>query len=233
VGRSVDPAVSSTGSPYGYAGGGPVTGSDPTGLCGFWCKVTVGAVVVGVAACIIVEPCGAAVAGGAAALVGGGGSLALAGGGSLAVAGGATVAGETIVAGAAVGALGGATWAMAGSRGGSSSGGGSGGSSGETCSDGTIDHIWENHRFGGKYAQADQTENVFTEGITRDRLKQMINEAMEHGTEVPRSSSDLRAGYYKDYAFDDVEVGLRHQNGIRLVFDEFGNLKTAIPRFVY
>ena len=67
----------------------------------------------------------------------------------------------------------------------------------------------------------------------RIRLKQMINEAMEHGTKVSRSSSDLRAGYYKDYAFDDVDVGLRRQNGIRLVFDEFGNLKTAMPWFVY
>ena len=50
---------------------------------------------------------------------------------------------------------------------------------------------------------------------------------------MSRSSGDSRGGYYKDYDFGDVEVGANGQNGLRLIFDEFGNLKSARPRFMY
>lgn len=226
---TVDPAFSSTRSAYGYAGGNPVTGGDPSGLCALWCKMIVGGLVgaviaVGVVACAVAEPCGAV----AAAALAGGGSL----GGGLTLAG----AGELVATGAAAGALGGALYDDAqkyNSMNSSSSSGG--GSSGETCSDGTVDHIWEQHRFGegGTYFDQGQTENVFSREITRDKLRQMIDEAMQNGTKVPRSSSDPRGGYYKDYAFDDIETGMNHQNGLRLTFDEFGNLTSAMPKFIY
>ncbi|MFB9238252.1 RHS repeat-associated core domain-containing protein [Plantactinospora siamensis] len=117
---TVDPAVSSTRSTYGYANGNPITGSDPSGLCAFWCKVAVGAGVGILAAvtvaCVVAEPCGAVAAG------------ALAGGGSLAMGGGLSVAvaGDAVVGGAVAGGLAGGLWAHASSSGGGSSGGGSG-----------------------------------------------------------------------------------------------------------
>jgi RHS repeat-associated protein len=229
---TVDPALSGTRSAYGYASGNPVTGGDPTGLCGLWCKIAVGTVVgavvgLGVVVCAVAEPCGAIAAG------------ALVGGGSLA-AGGLTLAGasEIVVTGAAAGAGAGAIYSDAqsyNSMSSSSSSSSGGGSSGETCSDGTVDHIWDQHRFGegGTYYDQGQTENVFSPEITKDKLKEMIDEAMQNGTKVARSTGDPRGGYYKDYAFDDIETGLNHQNGLRLTFDEFGNLTSAMPRFVY
>jgi RHS repeat-associated protein len=40
---TVDPAVRTTLSPYGYVGGDPLNNGDPSGLCG-WCKVVTGGV---------------------------------------------------------------------------------------------------------------------------------------------------------------------------------------------
>src|SRR5207248_1439017 len=144
---------------------------------------------------------------------------------------------ELVVTGAAAGAATGALYndAQQYNSMSSSSSSSSGGSSGESCSDGTVDHIWDQHRFGegGAYYDQGQTENVFARDITKDKLKEMIDEAMQNGTKVPRSSSDPRGGYYKDYAFDDIETGMNHQNGLRLTFDEFGNLTSAMPRFIY
>ena len=236
---SVDPALTSTRSAYGYASGNPVTGSDPSGLCPFWCKVGIGVVVGAIVAvgvvCAVAEPCGAAVAGAFA----GGGSLAMAGGGGLALSGGATVSvaaiGGAAAAGGAAGAVAGATWAMSdsgSSSSGSSGGGYSGGGSGETCSDGTIDHIWDEHGARGTYDAAGDAGNVFARDITKDRLKEMIQEAMNNGTRVNRAAGDVRGGYYKDFDFGDIQVGVNGQNGIRLAFDEFGNLKTAWPEYL-
>jgi RHS repeat-associated protein len=103
---TVDPALELTRSPYGYLGGNPLSGADPTGLCSFWCVVAIGAVVgVGVA-CVVFEPCGLIV----------GGAGALAGAGALSLGAGiAIVGGTTVAAGAAVGGLGGAIYSVASS----------------------------------------------------------------------------------------------------------------------
>ncbi len=101
---SVDPMVNATHTPYAYVNGDPLNDTDPTGLCGFWCKVGIGAAIVGTAACIIIEPCGL-VEGGAVAVAGGAAAI---GGGAVTFVGGSVVA-----AGAAAGAIGGAAVAMA------------------------------------------------------------------------------------------------------------------------
>ncbi len=127
---TVDPALDLTRSPYGYVGGNPLNDADPSGLCGFWCKVGtglgIGAVVVGTAACIVLEPCGLVEAGG----------VALASG-ALVLGGGVTIAAETggVVAGGAVvgGLIGGVSAAVSSANGGSS-GHSSGGSSGRSSS---------------------------------------------------------------------------------------------------
>jgi RHS repeat-associated protein len=114
---TADPALQKTGIPYSYANDDPVTGSDPTGLCAFLCKVAIGIgigiVAAGVVACAIAEPCGAIAAGAVAGLAGegaGGLAVAVAAGGGTAVS-----AGEIVAGGAALGGLGGTIWAASSS----------------------------------------------------------------------------------------------------------------------
>jgi RHS repeat-associated protein len=104
---TLDPQVDQTGTPYAYVSDNPLNGTDLNGRCEFWCWVGIGAVAVGVAACIIAEPCGIA-----------GGGLAL-GTGGLALAGGATFVGaDAFVVGAVVGGLlGGLSYAVSSSTG--------------------------------------------------------------------------------------------------------------------
>lgn len=124
---TVDPPLDKTHSPYGYVGSNPLNDSDPTGMCGLWCKVgigvVVGAVVVKTVACVIAEPCGLVEAGAAVA----GGGLAFGDGFAIAVPAGI---GTAIGYGASIDAVTGLVWnAASGSGGSGSSGGGSGGGS--------------------------------------------------------------------------------------------------------
>jgi RHS repeat-associated protein len=77
---TVDPLAAATGARYSYASGNPITGADPTGLID-WGQVgtfaVVGLVIVGTAACVIAEPCGAIEGGLGLALAGGGSTMAL------------------------------------------------------------------------------------------------------------------------------------------------------------
>jgi RHS repeat-associated protein len=120
---TIDPLVEMTHSPYAYVDSNPLNGTDPTGLCGFWCKVgvgaVIGAVVVGSIACAIAEPCGAIELGGGLALAGAG---SLGAGLSISVSGGVVAA---AAGGAAAGAGAGAVYSMAndGSSSSSDSGG--------------------------------------------------------------------------------------------------------------
>ncbi|MGD9483640.1 hypothetical protein WDH52_10315 [Streptomyces sp. TRM70308] len=76
-------------------------------------------------------------------------------------------------------------------------------------------------------------ENVFADGIDKTRFRGMMDEAIKNGTQVPRSKSDPRGGYYIDYDFGDVEVGAMGQNGMRIAVDGAGNFATAMPKFIY
>ncbi|MEG3628638.1 hypothetical protein [Streptomyces poriticola] len=76
-------------------------------------------------------------------------------------------------------------------------------------------------------------ENVFADGIDKTRFRRMVDEAIKNGTQVPRSKSDPRGGYYIDYDFGDVEVGAMGQNGMRIAVDGAGNFVTAMPKFMY
>jgi hypothetical protein len=75
--------------------------------------------------------------------------------------------------------------------------------------------------------------NVFSKDINGGQFRKMVNETIQNGTKVPRSSSDLREGYYVDHDFGDMEVGHDGQNGMRVVVDGSGNFITAMPRFMY
>ena len=116
---TVDPAYDSTNSRYGYATNNPLNGTDPTGL-GFWSSLATGLGVAGAAlaigACVIAEPCGAAVA---VAGVG----IVVTDAAALTVIGALGAAGGVLTASAMHSA------ASAGSGGGSSGGGDSGGGS--------------------------------------------------------------------------------------------------------
>ena len=172
---TVDPAVKTSLSPYGFVGGNPLNDTDPTGLCGFWCKVgvgvVVGAVVVGTIACVVAEPCGAIEAGGLA-LAAGGGALGL----SMTVSSSVVTA---AVVGGGIGALIGAASSVASGHGGSSSGGGSSGggtggsgarSAAECEKDATdyalkpeqLDHVFNNpgHKLQGFVQQEGGEENA-------------------------------------------------------------------------
>ncbi len=106
---TVDPEVNDTGTPYTYVGGDPLNDLDPSGLCSFWCWVGAGAAIVGTAACIIAEPCGAVE-----------GGIAIAGGGAAAIGGMSVTVAPTVVAGGLIGgALGGALFAASSASGGS------------------------------------------------------------------------------------------------------------------
>ncbi|ONF72956.1 hypothetical protein AVR91_0208255 [Amycolatopsis keratiniphila subsp. keratiniphila] len=96
-----------------------------------------------------------------------------------------------------------------------------------------FDHAWDQHSPGGVYDKAGKVENVFAEGIDKARFRGMVDEAIKNGTEVPRSKSDPRGGYYIDYNFGDVEVGAMGQNGMRIAVDGAGNFVTAMPKFMY
>ncbi|GGM24770.1 hypothetical protein GCM10010129_81580 [Streptomyces fumigatiscleroticus] len=104
---------------------------------------------------------------------------------------------------------------------------------GVTVSDGAIDHAWSQHGWGGAYHEAGDMGNVFSKDINGGQFRKMVNEAIQNGTKVPRSSSDLREGYYIDHDFGDMEVGHDGQNGMRVVVDGSGNFITAMPRFMY
>jgi RHS repeat-associated protein len=71
---TVDPLVGTTRTPYSYSGGNPVNYTDPTELSrwsGIAAGFAVAGAVIGVGACIVLEPCGAtmAVVGGYSAVV--------------------------------------------------------------------------------------------------------------------------------------------------------------------
>jgi RHS repeat-associated protein len=96
-----------------------------------------------------------------------------------------------------------------------------------------FDHAWDQHSPGGAYHKAGKVENVFADGIDKTRFRGMVDEAIKNGTQVPRSKSDPRGGYYIDYDFGDVEVGAMGQNGMRIAVDGAGNFVTAMPKFMY
>ena len=109
---TVDPMVDQTGTPYSYVGGTPLDATDFTGLCGFGCWIGIGAAV-GTAACIVLEPCGAAE-----------GGLALAASGAVALGSAIEGIGDVLASALTGGLLSGIVYAT------SSGGGGSGGNSG-------------------------------------------------------------------------------------------------------
>lgn len=92
---TLDPLATTTGARYIYAGGNPITASDPTGLDynwgEFWTAVGATAAIAGTVACVIIEPCGL-------------GELAVVGGGSIWAA---SVSSTAVAVGFAGGAAGG------------------------------------------------------------------------------------------------------------------------------
>ncbi|MFE3410905.1 polymorphic toxin-type HINT domain-containing protein [Streptomyces mirabilis] len=102
-----------------------------------------------------------------------------------------------------------------------------------TITAGALKHVNDDHLWGGTYHAAGDMKNVFAEGIDPTKVKHLIEEAAKFGKEVPRAKDDTRGGNYIDYAFDDITTGANGQNGIRLVVDEYGNLKTAMPKNVW
>ncbi len=102
-----------------------------------------------------------------------------------------------------------------------------------TITAGALKHIDDKHLWGGTDHAQGVMGNVFAEGIDSAKLKKLIEEAAQFGREVPRAKGDPRGGNYIDYAFDAVTTGANGQNGIRLVVDEFGNLKTAMPANIW
>ncbi|MFI8811337.1 MULTISPECIES: polymorphic toxin-type HINT domain-containing protein [unclassified Streptomyces] len=96
-----------------------------------------------------------------------------------------------------------------------------------------FDHAWDQHSPGGAYHKAGKEENVLAEGIDKTRFREMVDEAIKNGTQIPRSKSDPRGGYYIDHNFGDVEVGMMGQNGMRIAVDGAGNFVTVMPKFMY
>ncbi|MEW5352706.1 hypothetical protein E0E62_09540 [Streptomyces sp. 16-176A] len=102
-----------------------------------------------------------------------------------------------------------------------------------TITAGALKHVRDDHLWGGTYHLKGDMSNVFAQGIDGTKVQQLIQEAAQYGTEVPRAKGDTRGGNYIDYAWDNITTGVHGQNGIRLVVDEFGNLKTAMPRHIW
>ncbi|MGW4275137.1 Hint domain-containing protein [Streptomyces seoulensis] len=102
-----------------------------------------------------------------------------------------------------------------------------------TITTGVLKHVRDDHLWGGTYHLKGDMRNVFAQGIDGTKVEQLIREAAQYGKEVPRTKNDPRGGNYIDYAWDDITTGALGQNGIRLVVDEFGNLKTAMPANVW
>ncbi|QNE27247.1 hypothetical protein F1D59_22870 [Streptomyces sp. INR7] len=96
-----------------------------------------------------------------------------------------------------------------------------------------LDHAWDQHSHGGAYHKAGKMENVLAEGIDKPQFKRLVDEAIKNGSQVARSKSDPRGGYYIDHNFGDKEVGAMGQNGLRIAVDATGNFVTAMPKFMY
>ncbi|WP_239393666.1 RHS repeat-associated core domain-containing protein [Frankia sp. CiP3] len=201
---TVDPALDLTRSPYGYVGGNPLNDADPSGLCGFWCKVGtglgIGAAVVGTAACIVLEPCGLVEAGG----------VALASG-ALVLGGGVTIAAETggVVAGGAVvgGLIGGVSAAVSSANGGSS-GHSSGGSSGRSSSS-------SNHSNPASTECIDDVLSKLRTGRTPPNLEVDTPEEMRQVfADISRDGIPVQSGYPGKFVElqDGTKVGFRESS---------------------
>ena len=99
--------------------------------------------------------------------------------------------------------------------------------------DADFSHAWDQHSFGGSYHQAGKTQNVFDSGITKGKLRELIDDAIANGKAIPRARDDDRSGYYIEHFWDGVDVGLNGQNGVRIVVDGSGNFVTAMPKFFF
>ncbi|WP_164716102.1 hypothetical protein [Streptomyces sp. WAC 06738] len=75
-------------------------------------------------------------------------------------------------------------------------------------------------------------ENVLAKDIDKVRFREMIDEVIKNGVDVPRAKSDRRGGYYIDHNFGNVEAGALGQNGMRVMVDDAGNFVTAMPKFM-
>jgi hypothetical protein len=59
-------------------------------------------------------------------------------------------------------------------------------------------------------------------------LRGLVDRVVSSGARIERSANDPRSGYYKVLGFNgpgDPEIGYDRQNGLKLYFDEFGNLQ--------
>ncbi|WP_017588727.1 RHS repeat-associated core domain-containing protein [Nocardiopsis ganjiahuensis] len=102
-----------------------------------------------------------------------------------------------------------------------------------TISDGAIDHAWNKHRAGGEYHNEGRTENVLSSEIAdKGQFRGLVESVAENGSRSERSSSDPREGYYLDQSFDEPEIGLNGQNGLRL-FIKGDNFTSVAPRYMY
>jgi hypothetical protein len=64
----------------------------------------------------------------------------------------------------------------------------------------------------------------------------LIQRTIQNGTRTERSKGDPREGYYITLSFDemdDPEIGHQGQNDLKLFIDEFNNLKSLAPAFLY
>jgi hypothetical protein len=107
----------------------------------------------------------------------------------------------------------------------------------ETVSEGALNHAWDSHKYGGTYMRAKQYDNVLSPEVSsKAEFRRLVDRVISFGTRTERSANDPRGGYYKTLAFGDPgdpEIGYNGQNGLKLYFDEFGNLKSLQPDFIY